>query len=213
MQRIDSNITTYLHTYEAYRVPKGTKVRDASGEEMILSGEEDMLVLTEKSCRQLVKDRMDHNMMLLQDVQMAAQKTQQASMEKITDDMVKAMAVYQAMAKGDIVPGEDEKKLQEYSADLYQAAKIAQAMARQTERKKQESKWDEKEEEAYEEKMQQLRDESNEAVLSMGKKSREFSGAQKEHIVEIDSSGVDFSAMKVMNLGSGVTGAYIDLSL
>lgn len=213
MQRIDSNITTYLHTYEAYRVPKGTKVRDASGEEMILSGEEDMLVLTEKSCRQLVKDRMDHNIMLLQDVQMAAQKTQQASMEKITDDMVKAMAVYQAMAKGDIVPGEDEKKLQEYSADLYQAAKIAQAMARQTERKKQESKWDEKEEEAYEEKMQQLRDESNEAVLSMGKKSREFSGAQKEHIVEIDSSGVDFSAMKVMNLGSGVTGAYIDLSL
>lgn len=213
MSKIDSNMTTYLHTYEAYRVPKGIKVRDASGEEMILSGEEDMLVLTEKSCRQLVKDRMDHNMMLLQDVQMAAQKTQQASMEKITDDMVKAMAVYQAMAKGDIVPGEDEKKLQEYSADLYQAAKIAQAMARQTERKKQESKWDEKEEEAYEEKMQQLRDESNEAVLSMGKKSREFSGAQKEHIVEIDSSGVDFSAMKVMNLGSGVTGAYIDLSL
>lgn len=213
MQRIDSNITTYLHTYEAYRVPKGTKVRDASGEEMILSGEEDMLVLTEKSSRQLVKDRMDHNMMLLQNAQMAAQKTQQASMEKMTDDMVKAMAVYQAMAKGNIVPGEDEKKLQEYSADLYQAAKIAQAMARQTERKKQESKWDEKEEKAYEEKMQQLRDESNEAVLSMGKKSREFSGAQKEHIVEIDSSGIDFSAMKVMNLGSGVTGAYIDLSL
>lgn len=35
------------------------------------------------------------------------------------------MAVYRAMAKGDIVPASDERKLQEYNSDLYQTAKFA----------------------------------------------------------------------------------------
>ena len=37
MSRIDANMLGYLHTYEAYRIPKGTKVKDAAGEEIILS--------------------------------------------------------------------------------------------------------------------------------------------------------------------------------
>ena len=90
---------------------------------------------------------------------------------------------------------------------------MAQLRTKQAERKHHASQWDEKEEQAYNAKMKELGDASNEAVLAIGEGSYEFSSAQKENIVEIDSSGVDFSSMKVMSLGSGVTGAYIDLSI
>lgn len=213
MSKIEAGMQGYLHTYEAYRIPKGTKVKDAAGKEVVLSAEEDVLVLTQKAGKQLVKDRTDHNNMLLMEAEMAAQKTQQAASEKTAQDYAKIMAVYRAMAKGDIVPASDERKLQEYNSDLYQAAKMAQAMARQAERKKQKSQWDEKEEQDHQAKMKELRDQSNEAVLAVGKGSQAFSSAQKERIVEIDSSGVDFSSMQVMNLGSGVTGEHIDLSI
>lgn len=52
--------TGYVHTYEAYRVPKGTTVMNAAGEDVILSKDEDTLVLTEAASRQLVKDRRDY---------------------------------------------------------------------------------------------------------------------------------------------------------
>lgn len=212
MSKIDSNMSGYLHTYEAYRIPKGTKVQDATGKEIALSNEEDVLVLTEKAGKQLVKDRREHNGMLQKMAEMAAQKTQDAAREKIAKDQAKVMAVYRAMAKGDIVPAGDERKLQEYSSDLYQAAKMAQSMAQQAERRKQASQWDEKEEEAHKAKMKELGDASNEAALAVAEGSQEFSSAQKENIIEIDSTGVDFSSMKVMSFG-GVTGACIDLSI
>jgi len=212
MSKIDSNMSGYLHTYEAYRIPKGTKVQDATGKEIALSNEEDVFVLTEKAGKQLVKDRREHNGMLQKTAEMAAQKTQDAAREKIAKDQAKVMAVYRAMAKGDIVPAGDERKLQEYSSDLYQAAKMAQSMAQQAERRKQASQWDEKEEEAHKAKMKELGDASNEAALAVAEGSQEFSSAQKENIIEIDSTGVDFSSMKVMSFG-GVTGACIDLSI
>ena len=217
MSRIDSNMSGYLHTYEAYRVPKGTKVMDASGKEVVLSNEEDVLVLTEEAGKQLVQDRREHNGMLQKKAELAAQKTQDAAKEKIAKDTAKVMAVYRAMANGDIVPVKDEKKLQEYSSDLYQAAKMAQSMAqlraKQAERRQQASQWDEREEEAHKAKMKELGDASNEAASAVTQGSQTFSEAQKECIVEVDSSGVDFSSMKVMGLGSGVTGAHIDLSI
>lgn len=213
MSRIDSNMSAYLHKYEAYRIPKGTKVQDATGKEVVLSNEEDVLVLTEKASKQLVNDRKAHNGMLQQKAIMAAQKTQEEASEKIAKDQVKVMAVFRAMAKGDVVPPGDEKKLQEYSFELYQSAKMAQSMAQLAERKKHASQWDEREEEAHEAKMKELRDESDKAALAVGQGSKEFSNAQINRIVEIDSSGVDFSSMKVMSLGSGVTGAHIDLSI
>ena len=216
MNKANLNISGYLHTYEAYRIPKGSKVQDATGKEVVLSNEEDVLVLTEKAGKQLVKDRKEYNGMLQQKAEMAAQKTQDAALKKLVKDQAKVMTVYRAMASGKNVPASDERKLQEYDKDLYQAAKMAQLMAqlraKQAERKQQASQWDEMEEQSHEVKMKELGDASNEAALAIGKGSQEFSSAQKEHIVEIDSSGVDFSSLKVMNLGSGVTGAYIDLS-
>ena len=213
MGRIDANMSGYLHTYEAYRIPKGTKVKDTTGKEVVLSNEEDVLVLTEKAGKQLVQDRRNYGYMLQMQAQAAAQKTQDEASKKYAKDQAKVMSVFRAMAKGDIVPPSDEKKLMEYNADLYQSAKMAQSMALQAERRKHKSQWDDNEEEAHKAKMKELRNESNEAALAVGIGSREFSNVQKERIVEVDSSEADFSSMQVMSLGSGVTGTYIDLSL
>ena len=49
-------------------------------------------------------------------------------------------------------------------------------------------------------------DKDNTPIMFMG------SIPKPEHIVEIDSNGVDFSSMKVMHLG-GVMGEHIDLSI
>lgn len=213
MSRIDANMSGYLHTYEAYRIPKGTKVKDATGQEVILSNEEDVLVLTEKAGRQLAEDRRNYSNMLQMQAQMAAQRTQDAASKKYVKDQAKVMSVFRAMAKGDIVPVSDEKKLMEYSSELYQSAKMAQSLALQAERRKHKSQWDDKEEEAHKAKMKELRDKSNEAALAVGTGSREFSNVQKERIVEIDSDGMDFSSMQVTSLGADVTGAYINLSV
>ena len=209
-----NNMSDYLHTYEAYRVPKGTAVKNANGEDIVLSHEEDTLVLTEKSGRQLVADRRNYGEFLQQKAELAAEKTQEAAREKITRDEAKAMAVFRSLANGDNVPSSDESKLMEYDAKLYQMAKSAQAMAQMAKKRAEskESEWDEREEEELRKKMKQLGDESNEAALAVGKGSGEFGEAQKRNIVVIDSGGVDFSSMKTMSLG-GVTGEFIDLSV
>ena len=124
------------------------------------------------------------------------------------------MAVFRSLSNGDNVPSSDESKLMEYDSKLYQAAKAAQALAQMAKKRveSKESEWDEREEVEQRNKMKQLGDESNEAAFAIGKGSREFNEAQKQNIVEIDASGIDFSSMKTMSLG-GVTGEYIDLSV
>ena len=214
MQKIDNNMKAYLHSYEAYRVPKGTTVKDATGKDVILSNEQDVLILTEKASKQLIEDRRDYGGMLQTKADLAAQKTQEEGMKKLMKEQAKALAVFRSMADGDIVPSSDERKLMEYDDKLYQAAKMAQAMAqRMKEVEKKKSEWDEKEEAEDKKRMEELCAASNEAALAVGTGSREFSAAQKQHIVEVDSSGVDFSTLTAVNLGSGVTGANIDLSL
>ena len=215
MNKIDNNMQAYLHSYEAYRVPKGTTVKDVAGKDVVLSKEEDVLVLTEKASKQLIEDRRDYGGMLQTKAEMAAQKTQEEAMKQMMKDQAKALAVFRSMSNGDVVPDTDEKKLMEYDDKLYQAAKMAQAMAQRMkkEAEKRESEWDEKEEAEDVKRMAELSEASNEAALAVGTGSQEFSVAQKQNIVEVDSSGVDFSNLTAMSLGSGVTGANIDLSL
>lgn len=215
MNKIDNNMQAYLHSYEAYRVPKGTTVKDAAGKDVVLSKEEDVLVLTEKASKQLIEDRRDYGGMLQTKAEMAAQKTQEEAMKQMMKDQAKALAVFRSMSNGDVVPDTDEKKLMEYDDKLYQAAKMAQAMAQRMkkEAEKREPEWDEKEEAEDVKRMAELCEASNEAALAVGTGSQEFSAAQKQNIVEVDSSGVDFSNLTVMSLGSGVAGANIDLSI
>lgn len=215
MQKIDNNMSAYLHQYEAYRIPKGTTVKDMTGNDVVLSNTEDVLVLTEEAGRRLIKDRGDYGNMLQTKAELAAQKTQSAAMEQMMKDQAKALAVFRSMADGDIVPDADERKLMEYDDKLYQAAKMAQAMAQRMkkEAENKESEWDEREEKENQRKREKLCEESNEAALAVGTGVQQLSAAQKQNIVEVDSSGVDLSNITAVNLGSGVTGSNIDLSL
>ena len=67
-------------------------------------------------------------------------------MEEYAIDMGKIMEVARRLMKGAIVPATDEKKLMEYSMELYQAAKNIGALAKEKEKEEYDSLWEEKEE-------------------------------------------------------------------
>lgn len=71
---------------------------------------------------------------------------QNDAMEEYVEDLGKIMEVARRLMKGGIVPATDEKKLMEYSMEMYQAAKNIGAMVKQREKEKYESLWDEEEE-------------------------------------------------------------------
>ena len=60
------------------------------------------------------------------------------------------MEVARRLMKGGIVPASDEKKLMEFSMEMYQAAKNMGAMAKQREKEEYDSLWEEEEEKVYE---------------------------------------------------------------
>lgn len=59
------------------------------------------------------------------------------------DDVAKAMEIARRIARGDIVPLKDEKKLIEFSADLYQVAKASAAINAGKKHKKYDSLYEE----------------------------------------------------------------------
>ena len=214
MSGVSNNMSSYLHTYEAYRIPKGHEALEAKNAELIKTEEGSELILTEASRKQLLKDREKYNAMLFAEANMAAEKTQIAAKEKQAIDEAKIMAVVRAMTKGDIVPPSDEKKVMDYDGDLYMAAKMAQTIAIQAERHKQKSLWDEEEEEEFRKKMDKLCEESNELASSMGEKSAEFAKAQEANVVEVDMGNVDLSKIQYFVKYSGnVGGAILDMSV
>lgn len=76
---------------------------------------------------------------------MVSAKQQGEAMEEYAVDMAKIMEVARRIMKGAIVPGDDERKLMEYSMELYQAAKNIGAMAKEK-KEKYDSLWDDDEE-------------------------------------------------------------------
>lgn len=76
---------------------------------------------------------------------MESAKQQGEAMEEYAIDMAKIMEVARRIMKGGIVPAEDEKKLMEYSMELYQAAKNIGALAK--EREEYDTLWEEEPEE------------------------------------------------------------------
>lgn len=79
----------------------------------------------------------------------AAADQQSDAMEEYTEDMCKVMEVARRIMKGSIVPASDEKKLMEYSMELYQAAKNIGAMVQRQKREKYDSLWKDEEEKEY----------------------------------------------------------------
>lgn len=76
---------------------------------------------------------------------MESAKQQGEAMEEYAIDLAKIMEVARRIMKGGIVPPEDEKKLMEYSMELYQAAKNIGALAK--EREEYDTLWEEEPEE------------------------------------------------------------------
>lgn len=76
---------------------------------------------------------------------MVSAEQQGEAMEEYAVDLAKIMEVARRIMKGGIVPGDDEKKLMEYSMELYQAAKNIGAMAKEK-KEKYDSLWDDDEE-------------------------------------------------------------------
>ncbi len=85
---------------------------------------------------------------------MVSSQQQGEAMEEYAVDLAKIMEVARRIMKGAVVPGDDEKKLMEYSMELYQAAKNIGAMAKEK-KEKYDSLWDDDEEPAeYEDPME-----------------------------------------------------------
>ena len=73
-------------------------------------------------------------------------KQQADAMQDMGIEMSKIMTVARRMSNGDEVPYSDEKKLLEFSNELYQAAKSAQMIHQMEEHEKYDSLWGEEEE-------------------------------------------------------------------
>lgn len=78
---------------------------------------------------------------------------------KAIDDVAKAMEIARRISRGDIVPPRDEKKLIEFNADLYQAAKAAAVANANRKHKKYKSLYDEDEDASMRDKMRALNQE------------------------------------------------------
>jgi len=77
---------------------------------------------------------------------MESAKQQGEASKEYVEDLGKIMEVARRLMKGDIVPATDEKKLMEYSMEMYQAAKNIGSMIREKEREEHDSLWDDDEE-------------------------------------------------------------------
>ncbi|MBO5282450.1 MAG: hypothetical protein J6B43_04905 [Lachnospiraceae bacterium] len=71
-------------------------------------------------------------------------------MQEYAEDLVKIMEVARRISNGDIVPATDEKKLLDYSFELYQAAKNMGSIARRKDREEYDSLWEDEDEEQQE---------------------------------------------------------------
>lgn len=93
-------------------------------------------------------------------------KQQGEAMEEYTQDVMKIMEVARRLMKGAIVPASDERKLMEYSMELYQAAKNIGSLAKQKEKEEYDSLWEEEEEKAAPEDPMEVAD--NKEAFSSG---------------------------------------------
>lgn len=71
------------------------------------------------------------------------------AMKEQVEDLGKIMEVARRLMNGGVVPATDEKKLMDYSMELYQAAKNIGALAKKEKREEYDSLWEDEEEKVY----------------------------------------------------------------
>ena len=81
---------------------------------------------------------------------MISAEQQGEAVEEYVEDLGKIMEVARRLMNGGIVPPSDEKKLMEYNMEMYQVAINMGALAKQKEKEKYDSLWDEEEKKVYE---------------------------------------------------------------
>lgn len=79
----------------------------------------------------------------------AAGEQQADAAEEYAVDMAKIMEVARRIMRGAVVPAADEKKLMEYSEEMYQTAKNIGAMVQRQKKEKYDSLWGDEEEKVY----------------------------------------------------------------
>lgn len=79
----------------------------------------------------------------------AAAEQQKDAAQKYVSDLGKIMEVARRIMKGAIVPASDEKKLMEFSLEMYQTAKNIGSMVQREKREKYKSLWKDEEEKQY----------------------------------------------------------------
>ena len=82
----------------------------------------------------------------IQNAEVTRQQTE--AIVEATEDFIKILEVARRISKGDYVPAVDERKLLEYSPELYMAAKNMALLAQREEREKHRSLWEEEAPEA-----------------------------------------------------------------
>lgn len=79
----------------------------------------------------------------------AAAEQQKDAAQKYASDLGKVLEVARRIMKGAIVPASDEKKLMEFSFEMYQTAKNIGSMVQREKREKYKSLWKDEEEKQY----------------------------------------------------------------
>lgn len=120
----------------------------------VYANEAAVLELTIQAVDEKQSEYMDYMEKLLEQqtsiMDMVSSKQQGEAMKEYAEDIGKIMTVARRLMNGDIVPATDEKKLMEYSMELYQAAKNIGAMMQRKEREEYDSLWEDEEKKEYE---------------------------------------------------------------
>lgn len=170
----------YRNQISAYQEQKNilVKQKKALEEKMKYSPETKELFAEEAATLELTINALDEKQSEYQDylsklnqqwmgqVNALTAKQQGEAMEKYNQDLMKIMEVARRLMKGAVVPPTDEKKLMEYSMELYQAAKNIGSMAKQKDKDKYDSLWDEKKDETTPEEPMEVAD--NKEAFSSG---------------------------------------------
>lgn len=127
-----------------------TKINSTPDGKAIYEKEAATLELTIKAVDEKQSEYKDYMEKLLEQwaatSNMVVAEQQGEAMEDYVEDLGKIMEVARRLMKGAIVPPNDEKKLMEYSMELYQAAKNIGSLIQRQEKEEYESLWDDEEE-------------------------------------------------------------------
>ena len=130
------------------RTLRRTTDRMTAGEAADAGREKEGVLLKREEAQ---KVKLDLSEAIQEALQKQAEERKKSS-EKSGDalvDLGKVMEIARRIARGDKVPDRDEKKLMEYSEEMYQTAKGVGAIVRRQKREKHKSLWGDEEEKQY----------------------------------------------------------------